>query len=76
MYYEKHMTQYKDNKDYDIHQLIGLVWVVNYIQLCCKDITTELYIMTIVYQIHHTIDNESRFSLFIGQQSNKCDIRT
>ena len=28
-----------------------------------------------VYQIHRTIDNESRFSLFIDQQSDECDIK-
>ena len=27
------------------------------------------------YQIHQTIGNESRFSLFIGQQSDECDIK-
>ena len=27
------------------------------------------------YQIHQTIGNESRFSLFIGQQSEECDIK-
>ena len=27
------------------------------------------------YQIHQTISNESRFSLFIGQQSDECDIK-
>ena len=72
----KNKSHTRNKVDYNTHQykLMGLVWGEKCIQLCCR-LLQQSSTQKMVYQIHQTIDNESRLSLFIDQQSDECDIK-